>query len=247
MMRRNPTIFQSFLRVVRCELISMRVENENFLQDALFRISDICSDYFCELVKVFLFEENVSSFFILFRIPILMILCWVGKRNNNLSYPKYVNLSKSCRTSSTDSNIGIWEDMSNIFLRNPFDCLAVWNFTEFILHIAIKLPKCNNPLVCIISWEALYNLFEYYLGSLASADYKYMLLGGFPIYGSFLISYFSFLEYWWQYLSDIFTILFIEIFSCTFKTKKYSCCDSCQYTIRSSRYCIRLMDIERNS
>jgi hypothetical protein len=114
------------------------------------------------LTQIFLLEEYISYLFIFFRIPVLMVASRVGKRHYDFSDAKCIDLSESCSTSTGDSKIGILEEIYDILLQDPFECLSISHLREIFFHSLIELTEGDDPLIAIISSEVSYDFFEYH-------------------------------------------------------------------------------------
>jgi hypothetical protein len=122
--------------------------------------------------------------------------------------------------------------------------LAIWDLLESRFHIGIEFSERDDPLVFFISSIIPDDFLEYRPRSLAPADDEYMRLGGFPVWtlfvkrgrGDFVLfsrrnppSYGHLLykggsKYRIQYLAHYFTLFWIKIFFCSFKSEKYPSC-----------------------
>ena len=204
---------------------------------------------FCKLRNIFLFEEYMSHFLILQGIIILMIICCVRKWYDDESwfFLECSELRESRRTSASDSNISILDEMRDIFLRDPVESLDIYDFFEIFSHASIELTERDDPFMAIISGEIFYDLFEYYLRSLTPTDDEDMRFGGFPVYFCILYLVFFIFKYRIQNLPDNFTFFWIKIYPRRFKSEKYFRRNFPEYSIRSPRYSIRLMEVEGNS
>jgi hypothetical protein len=129
---------------------------------------------------MFLLEKDISFLLILLRIPVLVIICCVGKWDDHLLHSECFDLSERGGTSARDSEISIREEMSNIFLRDPLERLRMIHLREGILHVTIEFPERDNPFVVFASCEPLGDSFEYRPCPLASADDEDVRLIGFP-------------------------------------------------------------------
>lgn len=106
-----------------------------------------------ELVEVFLFEKDISFFRIFSGIPVLMILCRIGKRYDDLLHAEYIDLSKCGSTSTSDGNLCISEKRGDIFLGDPFECLSIFHIFEVFFHSFIEFSESNNPFIVLILLE----------------------------------------------------------------------------------------------
>ena len=194
----------------------------------------------------------MSYFLIFYGIVVLVIASRIGEWNNNEFWYIFITwseFSKGCCTSAWYGYISILYEMSDIFLRNPRDCLTILYICKSRLHISIQFSESHNPLIGCIILELIDYGIKYTLSSLTPTYYKNMRLIRLP-YNSILMScYFGRViwKYRIQYLSHYFTFFCIKIFFCIFESKEYFFCESSERPIGSPRNSIRFMDIKRNS
>ena len=197
----------------------------------------------------------MSHFLILQGIIILMIICCVRKWYDDESwfFLECSELRESRRTSASDSNISILDEMRDIFLRDPVESLDIYDFFEIFSHASIELTERDDPFMAIISGEIFYDLFEYYLRSLTPTDDEDMRFGGFPFETLFVkrgrgdfalfprrnlppfghLLYKGGSKYRIKNLSYYFTFFWIKVYSRRFKSEKYFCRNFPEYSIRS--------------
>ena len=162
-----------------------------------------------------------------------MIVCRIGKWDDDFLDSEEIDLSESGRTPTSDREVGVLEEVSDIFLTDPVESLHVTHSLEITFHINIELSKCDNPFVRIIFPELFDDSFEYCTRSLTPTDDEDMFLPRLPPYSSLFTSHLS-LKYRMEYLSYDFTLFSVEVFFCAFETEKYRLCYLSEYTVRST-------------
>ena len=192
----------------------------------------------------------MSEFLIFSSIPVLMIICGVGERNDYECWSVRVlecwsvgileahEFGESRRTSSCDRYISTWDDMSEIILGDPVEeldrvleswSLGVFDYCFKILpHIRIELTEDeDNLMIMENSFQILEYLFKYCSSSLTPTDDKEVFFISFPFDRMLecLILGILVKKYSCKYLSDHFAFSWIEVFFCRVKTEKDSCCN----------------------
>jgi hypothetical protein len=99
-----------------------------------------------------------------------MIICSMRKWYDDLFHAKYIDLSECRRTSASDSDISIREEVCDIILTDPFDSLSIFHFLEVFFHSFIEFSESDDPLIIFISSKLIDNTFKYRFCSLASTD-----------------------------------------------------------------------------
>ena len=207
----------------------------------MLRVLSYFLDNFGELVEVFLFEKDISFFYVFSGIPVLVILCRIGKRYDDFLHAEYIDLSKCGSTSTSDGNLCISEKRGDIFLGYPVQCLGIFHVFEIFFHSFIEFSQCDDPFIGIVILKASKNFSENHLRALTSTDNENMGFGSFPMYEVFVIAKYEAIQcisifpgllrglamtgkYRVEYLSCDFCFFFLKIFLRTFETKKYSSC-----------------------